>query len=331
MRFALPEDAIAIAEGLRAMLRADCPPELVRAAWLASGDADVRALWRTLGDLGVLGLLVPESDGGLGCDELIFVAAFEEIGYAAAPGPILHTTAIGAPLIVSAGDPFGSLAAVLNGSELVATGLGGSGLIPNAQISDLFILGAIGQPAIARRASLAIDGVETIDGSRRAGRIDGVGVPLRLNRAVVERAVERATLGAAAELVGLSSRMLEITGEYVRNRTQFGVAIGSFQAVKHHLADARVAVEFARPAIWRAAASLASGDGEASCHVSMAKSLASSAARRVARTAIQCHGAMGYTVEYDLHLFAKRAWAVAAEWGSADTHLDNVAVALGLM
>jgi alkylation response protein AidB-like acyl-CoA dehydrogenase len=95
--------------------------------------------------------------------------------------------------------------------------------------------------------------------------------------------------------------------------------------VKHALANSLIKIEFARPAIWRAAASLSSGDPQAAWHVSMAKALASDAAREVAKTSIQCHGAMGYTVEYDLQLFAKRAWARCADWGDSEQHIARIA------
>ena len=116
--------------------------------------------------------------------------------------------------------------------------------------------------------------------------------------------------------------------ENVRDRQQFGVPIGSFQAVKHPLANALVGVEFAGPAVLRAAQSLVDDEPEVGVHVAMAKALASDAAWTVARTTLQAHGAMGYTVEYDLHLFAKRAWALAADWGSAAEHRATIATML---
>src|SRR5690606_9739705 len=123
--------------------------------------------------------------------------------------------------------------------------------------------------------------------------------------AVVERAWHRGALGTAAQLVGLARRMLETTVEYVKNRQQFGVPVGSFQAVKHHLANALLQVEFAEPAVARAGFSLATDDPDRDRDVALAKALASEAATTVARIAIQCHGAIAYTTEYDLHLFAK--------------------------
>ena len=140
----------------------------------------------------------------------------------------------------------------------------------------------------------------------------GVSVPIELDG-------EEATVAAAAQLVGLGQRMLDMTVDYVRERHQFGVPVGSFQAVKHQLADALKEVAFARPAVWRAAATLEPRD------VSMAKAMASDAASFVARRALQCHGAIGYTVEYELHRFLKQTWVLARLFGDAAWHRDRIA------
>lgn len=153
-----------------------------------------------------------------------------------------------------------------------------------------------------------------------------------LATAVVGCLLERGALAAAAQLLGLADRMVALAASYAQARVQFGQPIGSFQAVKHHLADARVRLDFARPATYRAADSLARGLPAAPVHVSMAKSLASDAADLAARVSLQVHGAIGYTWEADLHLYMKRAWALSAAWGDARLHRAKVlaaALALG--
>lgn len=114
--------------------------------------------------------------------------------------------------------------------------------------------------------------------------------------------------------------------------TDLGVPIGSFQAVKHHLADARPALEFARPAVARAAWSLAQGEGYdprlRARDVSMAKALATDAAEACGRAALQCHGAIGDTIEHDLHLYLRRSWALARAWGDRRFHAERVGQAL---
>jgi len=119
-----------------------------------------------------------------------------------------------------------------------------------------------------------------------------------------------------------------MTVEYVKERHQFGVPVGSFQAVKHHLANVALRLEFARPVVMGAAWSLSVDAPPASRDASMAKALASDAARFAARIALQCHGAIGYTREHDLHLYLSRVWALAAAWGDAASHRRRVADAV---
>jgi alkylation response protein AidB-like acyl-CoA dehydrogenase len=133
---------------------------------------------------------------------------------------------------------------------------------------------------------------------------------------------------ASAEAAGGCAATLAMANAYVKVREQFGRTIGSFQAVKHHLANARIALEFARPLVYRAAASLAADDPDAALHASMAKAQADAAALQTGRAALQCHGAIGYTTEYDLHLFLKRSWALARSWGDRAFHHARVRSAI---
>ena len=172
----------------------------------------------------------------------------------------------------------------------------------------------------------------TVDGSRLLSRVTRArgGTVLTDDPAVTEAAWQRGVLGTSALLTGLALRMLELTVGYVKQREQFGVPVGSFQAVKHALAGALVAVEFARPVVLAAAWAQAAGAADAARQTSAAKVLATDAALLVARTAIQCHGALGYTTEYDLHLFAKRVWALAPAWGDPAAHRALIADSLGV-
>ena len=147
---------------------------------------------------------------------------------------------------------------------------------------------------------------------------------------VVALALDRGAWATAAVLVGLGQRMVDLAVTHVSERHQFGVPVGSFQAVKHQLADAHKDLAFARPVVHRAAHSLATGSADRSRDVSMAKALAGDAAWRAGRIALQCHGAIGYTVEHDLHLYLKRTWALAKSYGDAGWHRDRVARAIGI-
>jgi alkylation response protein AidB-like acyl-CoA dehydrogenase len=131
-------------------------------------------------------------------------------------------------------------------------------------------------------------------------------------------------LMSAAQLIGLSEAMLDQAVAYSKVREQFGQPIGGFQAVKHKLADVAVALEFVRPVVWRAAQALDDILESASLHVSHAKVAAADAGYLAAESAIQVHGAMGYTYEVDLHFWMKRAWALAGAWGSRGFHVRRI-------
>jgi alkylation response protein AidB-like acyl-CoA dehydrogenase len=135
---------------------------------------------------------------------------------------------------------------------------------------------------------------------------------------------ERAALGTAAQLVGLSRRMLDMAVQYAKDREQFGKPIGAQQAIKHRLANALIEQEFARPTVYRAGWSLANAARDAEVDVSLAKIYAGQAAKFVAKQALQVHGAIGYTIECDLHMWMKRAWALAAAHGDAAHHRERI-------
>jgi alkylation response protein AidB-like acyl-CoA dehydrogenase len=190
----------------------------------------------------------------------------------------------------------------------------------------LFTTGAQGWEAHAV-ASTEVEHqfTRTLDPTRHLAAVRWTPTPgtLVLSGAEAEAAAgdlaARGAFVASAQLLGLADRMITMAADYAGQRIQFGVPVGSFQAVKHLLANARVRLEFARPLVYRAAWSLAQRDHDAATHCSMAKSIASDAADQAARAALQVHGAIGYTWECDLHFFMKRAWTLSAEWGNAAT------------
>jgi len=306
--FGLPDDALALREGLRDLLGSACTPATIRAAW--DGDP-CEQLWKDLGSFGVPGLLVSEENGGLGLDELAFVAAVEECGWHGVPGPLVET------LICM---PLAPLP--MDGSARV-TVQAASGGTPYAAVSTHVV-----DPSGYLHEVSGSTVIETVDRSRQLATFDSDPLELEMSEDDETRLEQRGALGTAAFLLGLARRQLDITVAYVKERKQFGAAIGSFQAIKHPLADAVVGTEFAWPAVLRAAQSVIDGEDLADVHVSMAKALASDAAYRMSRVCLQAHGAMGYTVEYDLHLFAKRTWALANDWGTAAEHRAVVARSL---
>ena len=349
MRFALDDDREALRSTARDLLAELCPPAVVRAAWTQAPD---RAPWDALADAGALGVLVQESEGGLGLDETYLVGVVEEAGRAALPHPLTATALVAAPLGVTGPMVTTDLGAVdpavtedlgavdpavtedLGAVDPAVTAEAGRArpVVASAAFAEAFLLRSDDGLRLYGPDELEIEPVETVDASRHCARVRprGRGDLVTDDAVAVAAAFERGVLGSAAELLGLSRAMLELTVGYAAQRHQFGKPIGSFQAVKHHLANARIQIEFAGPAVLYAAYGLAHGLTDTSRAVSQAKWLAGNAAAVTGRAALQCHGAIGYTTEYDLHLYLKRSWALARSWGGADYHADRVAASIGI-
>lgn len=329
MYFAPGEQALALRAAVQARLQA-VTPTVIRAGW-PTGDAQtVDTVWRDLATDGVLGALVAESAGGYGLDVVDVLPAIEAFGYAGLPRPVVETMLIAAPLLADARSP--ALTEVLAGQALVAVAPDDGELLPFGQICDVALLPVDGELRLFDRADLDLEAVPSVDGSRRLARLRGVsgGSLPSVAPHTLDQATHRGALGTAALLTGLSRRMLDITVAYVKEREQFGVPIGSFQAIKHQLASALVALRFALAPVYAAGWALTNGAEDVAARVSLAKAMTSEAALRITRIAIQCHGAIAYTTEYDLHLFAKRVWALAPAWGDGSWHRRRIAEHLGL-
>ena len=290
----------------------------MRFAWtddqLAFRDAARDALakgaeWSDLDAMGVPSVLVPEADGGLGLDELFLVPVLEETGRTALALPLMETALVAAPLGVT-----GRMVTAAWRDE------------PAPWAADAEAVVVVLDDAVRLIEAPEVEALAAVDQQRRLGRVGGTATVLDADPAL---AFDRVVLGQSAFLVGLARTMLDLAVAHVVDRHQFGVPIGSFQAVKHHLANARIAIEFAAPAVARAAWSVATGQPTRGRDVSMAKALATDAGSVTGRAALQCHGAIGYTVEHDLHLYLKRSWVLARSWGDRTFHADRVGRSIG--
>lgn len=317
MRFAFTADQLALRDAVRDALAGECAPAVVRESW----NGPVPALWATLAGLGVLGVNAPERCGGLGLGPLEWVLLLETAGWAAAPVTLLETVATNPWLAETGQDAL--LARVVGGDARVTVFLDGTYAREAVGAAMIVRIAADGSLSTATAPTLVP--MSTIDGSRRLFSVDGRFEPVPGDGREMRA---RATLACAAELLGLGRRVLDMAVRYASVRQQFGRPIGSFQAVQHGLVDALVGLEFAAPLVYRAAYSLATGDVDASTHVSMAKVYASEAADVAAKKALQVHGAIGYTTECDLHLWMKRIFALRAAWGDVAWHEDRVAEAI---
>ena len=329
MHFAFDDDQVGLRDAVRDLLAKHATPDVVRAAWDAPPGALDRDVWDRLVAMGVPATLVAEADGGLGLDERSLVLVLEEAGRAALPHPLVETAAVAAPLL-------GAALVTERPDALVASDLGGPH-VPCAADADLLLLVDRSVPGgalhLVEPPAVALTPAEAVDGARRLATVAWTPSPATLltdDPADVALALDRGTAATAAVLVGLGQAMLDLTVTHVTQRHQFGVPVGSFQAVKHHLADALKELSFARVAAQRAAWSIAVAAPSRARDVSMAKAMASDAATLVSRAALQCHGAIGYTTEHDLHLFMKRTWSLSRTWGTATHHRHRVATLLGV-
>ena len=224
---------------------------------------------------------MPEEDGGLGGTLVDLAVAFEVLGHELAVGPWIESAA---------------LAPQLDGAMVTAAA---SPLAPYA--ADAGVARLLSGTAGTTHAS--------IDSTRTLTEVSGAS-PFDL------ASLDRAVLACAAELVGAGERVLADSVGYVKQRKQFGREIGSYQAIKHQLADVRIALDFARPLVFGAAL------GEVP--VSAAKVYAADAAYTAARTGLQVHGAIGYTAEFDLSLWLNRIRALVTAWGTPAYHRGRV-------
>ena len=333
MRFAPTSEQELFKRSFRELLDRCCTPAQVRAAW-QRGEEAASARWSELSAFGVLGVLAPESAGGLSLSDVEAALLLEEAGRAALPEPLLETSVVVVPILCALSDDARArslVEAVISGTAALGVSLASARYVTLPPRADQILVECDDEAHLVSLSDADPTPQPSVDGSRRLFHITPRLTQSTLIargqavRTAFEEARLRGRIGAAAELVGLGLRVVDMTAAYAKTRIQFGQPIGAFQAVKHQLADALKGVVFARPLVYRAAHSMAVADPERALHASVTKAAASDAADRAARVALQVHGAIGYSYEYDLHLWMKRIWALARTWGDAAFHRARVA------
>jgi len=322
MNLTLDAEQEAIRDAIRGVLRDRMTSAHVREV-MATETALDPAMWQTAGELGWLGLAVPEAKGGSGYGVAEAMLLFVELGRTVAPGPWLGSV-LAADALASAGGT--QLGEVLAGRLRVAvidagTTAGEARDVVDAGAADAFLVLGADQVSWLGAGDVVVEAAPCMDPTRRLGRV-------RLGKAGTSLDVAPArlrllaTVLAAAEAAGVAERTLETSVEYGKVREQFGKPIGSFQAIKHRCADMAVRAEVARSVVTYAAVVLDEGGADAGHHVHVAKALATEAALQNATDNVQNHGGMGYTWESDAHLFLKRARLLEHCFGSRTDHLD---------
>jgi alkylation response protein AidB-like acyl-CoA dehydrogenase len=364
MNFGFSEEQDLLRQEVRKFLDTNCPLAEVRKL-METPEGFSRALWKQMGELGWLGLTIPEAQGGAGLGWVDLVVVLEEMGRSLFPSPFLATTIAAAAIreagsdeqrqrwlpLLADGSKIGTLAYLEPSDrwepEAVAlTGApreGGVVLsgekvqVLDAAAADLFVVAYRGGLAVVERDApgVTVEATPSIDMTRRVGRVrfadvavPAAGVLAGASPAAIARVLDLATAAVTAEMLGAAEADLRITVQYAQEREQFGSPIGRFQGVKHPLAEIYVDVESARSILYYASWCLDERDADAPRVVSLAKAYASEAFARLGVDAVQLHGGVGFTWEYDPHLYLKRSkWARPA-FGDADFHYDR-AIAIG--
>jgi hypothetical protein len=360
MKFILTAEQRQFGSAIHELLTDADVPAAAR-AWADGEHGPGLAIWQALAKAGVTALVVPESAGGLGASPVDLVVACEELGHHPVPGPIAESIAVLPVLLADLiqgdtprsptspashidpgpgqheGDfavaratagapPRADLLAALAGGELIGT-LAVPPVLPyalDADVAGLVMLAEGGQVWLASAGT----SLASIDQTRRLFRLWPSQEFAADAGFAVQAATRYGTLASAALLLGAGRGLLEASAAHAKTREQFGRPIGAFQAVKHQLANVLIGLEFARPLVCAAAIALGNDGPTAARDLSAARVACADAARLAARTALQVHGAIGYTRECDISLWLAKVTALSSTWGSQAEHRAVVLAAL---
>lgn len=328
MNFIFTEEQIQFKDTIKSFLAEESTPASIRDGWEKNKSFNFER-WKNLIELGVLNSNLPEAKGGLGMDQVTLALMVEEMGYAGLPEPVAEQIFLVNDVIpflpkniteavesnYNDGTQYIALAHPLAPNPLFLNDAAGLILLDNSECNFI------------AKDDMDFESISSNDPSRELFQIISMNKVIsasenfdELNTAVSARGA----LMTASLLIGLAQKMIDLSSVYVLDRTQFGKPIGSFQAVKHMLADVAVKIEFAKPAVYRAAYSLSENNPKSALHCAHAKLMCAQAAELACKNSIQAHGAMGYTWEMDLHIYMRKAWSMMACWGNEDRQQDII-------
>jgi len=346
-----------LADAARQFAAGHCPSARLRACRARTPDFDAD-VWREMTALGWLSVLVPEADGGLGSGLGEMGQLVYEWGAGAGPEPLVATGVLALSFLVASDGPARApmLQATMDGTAIPALAWmeagasctmqsdgwqvsGNARLVTPADATDFVVVfEGSSRPALrvpAGATGLSVQRELRADGTGAAWlKLDGVSVPesgllARPAKAAAasEQARDHALIMAAVSMSGTMRAINALTQEYLRTRMQFGKPIGSFQALQHKAVDMHIAEQMARDVAQNACTLVDAGctPDERACLASRAKARAGDALDRIARMAVQLHGAIGFTDEYDLSLHLNRALACSAWLGNSDEHVARYA------
>lgn len=334
MDFTFDDQQFEFRDAIRRFLMVEAAPERLREYWdtPTGRSSEMRG---QVAEQGVTALSVPEEYGGLGQGDLDWVLILQEVGYHGISDSLMESAYLAPGILrqlpADNGLPGEWLPRLVEGQARMSICHPVNPLANDAELADLILLWHNDEVHATTPEQVSLRLNESIDKSRRLYKLDWTPtVDTRVCDAdsgagIWGEAVNRAALANAAQLLGLAQRMLDLGVDYAAQRKQFGKPIGTFQAVKHHMADVAVAIEFATPVVHRAAHALQVGHVDCDLLVSHAKLAAGEAAQLAARKSMQVHGAIGYTWEADLQMYMKRTWALRGSWGDKAFHKQRVA------
>ena len=361
MNFGLSEDQVLLKTTIKRFLEEQCPTTRVRAIMESDSGHDT-GLWQGLVDLGVPGLTIPAAYGGAGLELLDLALAAEELGYAATPGPFLGS-AMATVALLEGGDAsqrehwlprlasgkalatiaFGEADSQWDPAHYASKASGGTltgtkPLVPYASAADAIVVAATdgtgpGLWLVERGApGIEITPLKVIDLTRRVESVRFNGTPavkLGGDVAALQRAIDAGCILIAADAYGGSRRCLEMTVQYAQQREQFGQIIGAFQAVKHQIANMACELEPSLSLYWYAAHAFDRIRDQSERHAALVKAHMTDLYDRITRDSTELHGGIGFTWEFDLHLWFRRALFDRSFLGEAAVHRARAAELAG--
>ena len=320
MRFALDPEITDFAASIDSLLTRSDLPSVIR-AWSAGDTGPGTTVWGRVAETGAAALLIDEDAGGAGATAVEAVVALEVLGRHAVPGPVVETVMVAPRIAAALHGTAPDIAAELAGGAPASVAVPGvSPFAPDAHVAaHLWVAdddtGFTGEAGEARRS---VDRARTVTTPTRGEQVGS---------ASTVDLVNHGALGTAAQLMGLGQAMLDMSVAYATQRSQYGKLIGQYQALKHQLAEVAIALEMARPLLWAGALALSENPDDPAAavrDVSAARVAVADAAYLSARTALQIHGAIGYTLEHDLGLLLTKTRALQTAWGTQGYHRGRV-------
>jgi len=351
MNFSLTDEQRALQDAVRSYLRDRFGPSQVRELYDSpEADGVPAALWKAIGEQGWLAVLVPEDFDGIGLGLLDAAVIARAFGAATVPGPWLGTVLVGEALRLAgsdeqkkrllpglaAGEVKGAVALLaprsLSTPPATATGgalSGNLGLVEYAAIADTLVIAAQDGLYLVDPSAATITPQDSLDQTVRLASVvlDGAAAEKLEGSTpeVVQELLDRGAVLVANDLAGIARKALSDTVEYDKTRVQFGKPVGSFQAIKHHLADIHLGITMAEHAATYAAHAFDQELPDRQLAASIAKVKAGDMANEATSAMIQYHGGIGYTWEHDSHFYFKRAKRLEYLYGDASQHRERIA------